>query len=241
MGLKDLFSSGGRGRSRLERSIKTTTSQYAQSPDRYLAMERLLDDGSTEAYVGLLRRFTIAASKSIEDEEEKGWVYRRMCALGKDVLPALKEFSLRYDNIAWALRILEEVANETEEWELLDALVEANPPEYARDPSKKLQILTHVFDIEDPRVPEILARFLADPDEGVRFFAADSLVKVGEDSCVEPLVSHLISGEEDSLRLKTRIQDGLAEHAWDLSSWAEKIPAAIDSEHSFENNKIVKR
>lgn len=241
MGLKDLFSSDGRGRSRLERNIKTTTSQYAQSPDRYLAMERLLDDGTTEAYVGLLRRFTIAASKSIEDEEEKGWVYRRMCALGKDVLPALKDFSLSYDNIAWALRILEEVANEEQEWELLEALLEANPPQYARDPSKKLQVLTHVFDIDDPRVPGILAHFLADPDEGVRFFAADALVNVGEESCLEPLVTHLLAGNEDSLRLKTRVQDGLAEHAWNLAPWADKIATVLDSEHGLEDNKIVKR
>jgi len=204
-------------------------------------MERLLDDGSDDAYVGLLRRFTIAASKSIEDEEEKGWVYRRMCALGPDVLPALKEFSLRYDNIAWALRILEEVANEEQEWALLEALLEANPPEYARDPAKKLQILTHVFDIDDPRVAGILARFLADPDEGVRFFAADALVNVGEESCVDPLVRHLLANTEDSLRVKTRVQDGLAEHAWDLAAWADKIPAVLDSEHGFEDNKLVKR
>ena len=204
-------------------------------------MERLLDDASEEAYVGLLRRFTIAASKSIEDEEEKGWVYRRMCALGPDVLPALKEFSLRYDNIALALRILEEVANETQEWELLDALLDANPPEYARDPSKKLQILTHVFDIDDPRVPGILARFLADPDEGVRFFAVDALVNVGEETCVEPLVGHLVADTEDSLRVKTRVQDGLAQHAWDLSRWAAQIPTVLDSEHGFEDNKIIKR
>lgn len=240
VGFKDLFSSGGRGRARLERSIKTTTSQYAQSPDRYLAMERLLEDGSTEALVGLLRRFTIAASKSIEDEEEKGWVYRRLCALGKEVLPALREFSLKYDNIAWALRILEEVANEDEEWEMLDALVEDNPPEYARDPSKKIQVLTHIFDIDDPRVSGILARFLADPDEGVRYFAADSLVKVGEDPCAAPLVAHLLAGNEDSLRIKTRIQDGLAEHGWDLSAWAETLPAHLDSEHRFEGNKVIK-
>ena len=240
MGLKDLFSSGGRGRSKLDRYIKTTTSQYAQSPDRYLAMERLLDDGSTEALVGLLRRFTIAASKSIEDEEEKGWVYRRLCALEKGVLPALHEFCARYDNIAWALRILEEVASEEEEWKLLDELLEANPAEYARDPSKKVQLLTHVFDIEDPRVVGILARYLADPDEGVRYFAVDSLVNVAEETCAAPLVEHLFAEGEDSLRIKTRIQDGLAEHGWNVSAWAEKIPAHLDGEHRLEGDKIVK-
>lgn len=240
MGIKDLFSSGGRGRSKLERHIKTTTSQYAQSPDRYLSMERLLEDGSTEALVGLLRRFTVTASKSIEDEEEKGWVYRRLCALGKEVLPALHEFSARYDNIAWALRILEEVASEKEEWKLLDELLAANPAEYARDPSKKIQLLTHVFDIEDDRVAGILARYLADPDEGVRYFAADALVNVGEEGCAAPLVEHLMNADEDSLRIKTRIQDGLAEHAWDMAPWASQISPHLDSEHRLEGGKIVK-
>ena len=134
MGLKDLFFGSGRGKkSRVERLAKRATNQYAQSPDRYAAMDDLiklgaeswtkaqklpegaperqaLEQKSEDAYVALLKRFTINASKTIEDEEEKGWLYRRLTAIGKPMLPAIKRFCLEAEGIAWALRIVEDVA-----------------------------------------------------------------------------------------------------------------------------------
>ena len=152
MGLKDLFSSSARSKSRLDKHIKTVTNPYTQSADRYHAMEQMLADGSEAALVGIFRRFTIVSTKSIEDEEEKGWAYRQLSGLGEKVLPAARAFCLEHDNVAWVLRIIEDVADEAQEWELLDALLERHPPGYERDPKKKLQVLTHLADIDDPRV-----------------------------------------------------------------------------------------
>lgn len=237
MGLKDFFSAKGR----LSRHIKTITSPYTQSADRYHAMEKLFADASDEAFVGLLRRFTMNASKSIEDEEEKGWVYRRLSGVGKPLLPALKTFCLEHDNIAWALRILEDIANEEEEWDVLEALLERHPPGYERDPAKKIQLLTHVQEIDDPRVPGILARYLADPDETVRFFVVDALIDIGEDACREPLLAHAAAGAEDSVRLKTRLLDGLASLNWPLGEHRDAIAANVGSEHTIKDGKIVRR
>src|SRR5690606_15361812 len=127
-------SSAGRAKSRLEKYVKTSTNAYTQSIDRYAAMEALLKDGSDEALVGLFKRFTMVSTKSIEDEEEKGWVYRKLSGLGPKVLPAAKRFCLESDNIAWALRIVEDVADEQQEWDILDELLRRHPPGYERDP-----------------------------------------------------------------------------------------------------------
>lgn len=242
MGIKDLFSSSGRAKSRLEKMIKTTTNKYTQSAERYHAMEQLLADGSDEALVGLLRRFTITSSKSIEDEEEKGWVYRKLSALGPKVLPACKRFCLEHDNIAWALRIIEDVANAEQEWDLIDALIDKHPPGYERDPSKKLQMLTHLAEIDDPRVPELLARYLQDPDEGVRFFVVEQLVDIGdEERSKAALVERLSSPKEDSLRLRTRILSGLASLAWDVTEHTEAVSQHLGSEHVLRDGKVVAR
>lgn len=241
MGLKDLFSGKGRGKSKISKLIKTATNPYTQSVERYAAMEALLQDRSQEALVGIFKRFTIVSTKSIEDEEEKGWAYRQLSSLGHEVLPAAKQFCLEADNVAWALRIIEEVADEKQEWEILDALLEKHPPGYERDPSKKKQILTHLADIDDPSVPEILARYLDDPDEGIRFFAVEQLVDIGDERSLEPLVRRLINPEEDSLRLRNKILDGLATLKWDITPWKDEVAKHVGHEHAIERGKIVRR
>jgi hypothetical protein len=241
VGIRDLFSSSGRAKSRLEKLIRTTTNKYTQSAERYHAMEQLLADGSDEALVGLLRRFTITSSKSIEDEEEKGWVYRQLSELGERALPSCKEFCLSHHNIAWALRIVEDVANAEQEWDLVNALLEAHPPEYERDPATKIQLLTHVAEIDDPRVPEILAGYLEDPDETVRFFVVEQLIDIGDEHSRKPLVDRLANPKEDSLRLRMRIVQGLAELGWDVSDSADVISANLGSEYMLRAGKVVSR
>lgn len=242
MGLKDLFSSTGRQKSRLDKAVKTATNPYTQSVERYAAMEQLLADGSEDSLVGLMRRFTVVSTKSIEDEEEKGWVYRQLSGLGPKVLPATKRFCLEHENIAWALRIIEDVADEAQEWDMLDALLERHPPGYERDPSKKIQLLTHVAEIEDPSVAEILGRYLEDTDEGVRFFCAEQLLDIGNEAkSKEQLVARLLDDKEDSLRLRTKILDGLADHGWDVSSWTKELGTRLGNEHALSGGKVVRR
>ncbi len=258
-----LFGSG-RGKNRVEKLTRRVTNQYAQSPDRYGAMEDLfklaasswekaeklpagspereeLERQSDDCYVALLKRFGMNASKSIDDEEEKGWLYRRLTAIGKPLLGPIKTFCRDAEGIAWALRIVEDVANEAEEWEILDVLLEIHPPVYERDASAKLQMLTHLKEIEDERVREILIRYLADPDENVRFFCIEALVDNAEEEAKAALVGHLDGAEEDSLRLRTRILDGLADLGWDLSEHAEVIRKHLDDEHGFDGKKLTRR
>jgi hypothetical protein len=240
VGLKELFG-GGTVKSKIDKHVKVITNPYTQSVDRYAAMEKLLADGSDEALVGLMKRVTVVATKSIEDEEEKGWVYRQLSGLGAKVLPALKQFCLESENVAWALRILEDVASEAQEWEVLDAMLERHPPEYARDPKTKLQILTHVAEIDDPHVVDTLMKYLEDPDEGVRFFAVEQLVDIAEERAKAPLVARLGDPKEDSIRLRTRVLEGLATLGWDVSEHLGVITANLGNEHAVSKGKVVRR
>jgi len=241
VGLSDFFTSAGRAKSRLEKHVKTLTNPYTQSVDRYAAMESLLKDGSEDALVGLFRRFTAVSTKSIEDEEEKGWAYRKLAALGTKVLPAAKRFCLESENVAWALRIVEDVADEAEEWDILDALLAKHPPGYERDPNKKKQILTHLAEIDDPRVAPLLAGYLEDHEEGIRFFAVEQLVDIADESTAPALLARLKGNIEDSLRIRTRILDGLATLGWDVSAHTQQISGSIGHEHAISGGKVVRR
>lgn len=261
-----LFGSGGKGRgkTRIEKLTKRVINQFSQSVDRYGAMEDLfkigaqswdkaqkasegtperaqLEQQSIEAYVALLMRFSMNASKSIDDEEEKGWLYRRLSVIGKPMLEPIKRFCKDAEGIAWALRIVEDVANETEEWEILDSLLEIHPPIYERDTSAKLQMLMHIKEIEDDRVGPILMKYLEDPDEGVRFFCIEALIDNAEEQAKALLVSQFDKPEEDSVRLRSRIFDGLADLGWDLSEHAAVIRKHVGDEHRFDGKKLTRR
>lgn len=254
----------GRGKTRIEKLTRRVTNQYAQSPDRYAAMEDLLklaasnwekaeklppgspdrqalEQQSDQAYVALLRRFGMNSSKSIDDEEEKGWLYRRLVMVGKPMLGPIKTICREGEGVAWALRIVEDVANEDEEWEILEALLEVHPPGYERDQAPKLQMLTHLKEIEDDRVRDILIRYLADPDENVRFFCIEALIDNAEEQAKPALVAHLDNPEEDSIRLRSRILDGLSDLGWDLSEHAAVIRKHLDDDHSFDGKRLSRR
>lgn len=239
MGLKDFFSSAGRSKSKLDKYIKAVQNQYGQSADRYYAMEQLLEIGSIPAIVGLMRRFTINASKSIEDEEEKGWLYRRLTELPADkVLPAAREFLLHQESIAWVLRIVEDIAKPEQEWEILEAVLARHPPVYERDPSKKLDLIARLQDLQDPRIPAIVARYLDDPDEGVRYAAVEGLVRLADPATAPALCARLAHADEDSIRLRHRILAGLASLGWDLSAHKAEITPHLGQDFAFDGKNV---
>src|SRR5438094_130613 len=89
--------------------MQRAVDKHAQSADRWKAMESLRDEGSQEAVLGLLRRFSLFYDKTIEDEQEKEWVYQTLVDMGDQILPALRRYVKETDTLAWALKVLEGV------------------------------------------------------------------------------------------------------------------------------------
>jgi len=239
VGFRDLFSSAGRSKSKLDKLIRKVEGKYIQSADRYYAMQQLIDMGTVPALIGVMRRFTIAASKSIEDEEEKGWLYRKLSGLPPEfILPAAKQFCLDHYNIAWVLRIVEDLATDEQEWEIIDAILENHPPVYERDPTKKLQLLTHLQEIDDPQVAPLIARYLADPDEGVRFRAVEGLIELADPVTLDAMIAAVVNPDEDSLRIRNRLLSGFASLGWDLSAHKDAIKANLGLDFEFDGTHV---
>ena len=62
--------------------------------DRFASLHALADAAASdgEAVSGLLGRFTIRYDKSIEDEQEKEFVFNTLSRLGAKILPQLQKF-----------------------------------------------------------------------------------------------------------------------------------------------------
>src|SRR5437763_5413490 len=145
MGVFDLFKREGREHRAREKNISRAVNKYAQSPDRLKALQSLRDDGSDEALYGLMKRFGMMYDKTIEDEQEKEWVFEMLVEKGAAVLPALKKYMTTADSISWPLRLLDKVVDQREgRIDVIAEVLARHEPGYERDPTKKIQLLTHL-------------------------------------------------------------------------------------------------
>lgn len=218
MGLSDLFSREGRARRGLQKTIQRASDKHAQSMDRWKALEQLRDDGSEEAMVGLLRRFSFNYDKTIEDEQEKEWVYHELVAMGAKVLSPLRKYMRESETLGWALKVLEQVAKGDDFLKALEQLCEQNDNSYVRDPSKKTQLVHFMGEHRDPQIAKLLLPYLEDIDEGVRFKAVEALLHQAQaDVVAEPLCKLLLNKAEESRRIKIRIVEGMADAGLSVS------------------------
>ncbi|HTA18248.1 MAG TPA: HEAT repeat domain-containing protein [Polyangia bacterium] len=215
MSILDFFSKQGRTERARASNIKGAVAKFSQSADRFRALQALRDDGSSEAIYGLLRRFGMMYDKTIEDEQEKDWVFEVLSAKGIAILPSLKKYMREADSISWPLRLLDKVADRETEFAALREILERHEPGYERDPTKKIQLLNHLAGLSDKRVPPIVVPYLADMDEGVRYAAVEALVRQGDEAAAAaPLLARFVNPEEDSLRNRLQIAEGFADLGW---------------------------
>ncbi|HEY4187408.1 MAG TPA: HEAT repeat domain-containing protein [Polyangia bacterium] len=217
MGFLDFLSKAGREKRSLDSSVKRVVNKYAQSPDRFKAFETLLNDGSPDAIFGLMRRFGMMYDKSIEDEQEKEWVFDALVEKGASIVPQIERYLRSAESISWPLRLLDRVASKEYELEVVAKILAAHEPGYERDPTKKIQLLNHLAAMKAKArdAAELAAPYLIDMDEGVRYAAAEALVRLGEEEPArDPLIAQFLSDTEESLRLRLQIAEGFVEHGW---------------------------
>jgi hypothetical protein len=229
MGFFDLFSKEGRVKSARQRNITRVSSKYAQSPDRFAAMEKLRQDGSDEALFGLMKRFSFKYDKTIEDEQEKEWVVQVMQEKGEAAIPAVIRYAKEADSWSWSLKILDHILRGEKLLPVLDELLAREEPTYTRDPSRKLEALTFLADwrgVSDAEIARRIVPYVADFDEGVRFQAIEAISHHPDEATVrEALLAALLRPEEESRRIKVRAAGLLAEHGWSLGDHEAAVAA----------------
>jgi HEAT repeat protein len=247
MGLFDFLTGGGNSPKALDKHAARARNKDAQSVDRFGSLEALANaagDGEnrSRAVLGLLGRFTMRYDKTIEDEQEKEYVFDQLRRLGPSILPEVEQHMRNAESIAWGLKLLSEIANDDEAWPVLERLCEQNDNNYTRDPSKKTQLVHHLGEAKDPRAAVALVPYLEDVDEGVRFTAVEAVLRHGVPAAREPLLRLLGNEKEESRRIKRRIAEGLAELGWDVRGEAsvEKLIADLLPGSRIDNHGRVK-
>ncbi|MDB4981168.1 MAG: hypothetical protein JWM82_1920, partial [Myxococcales bacterium] len=134
---------------------------------------------------------------------------------GLAIMAPLKKYLANAESISWPLKLLDKVADRALELQVLQEILARHEPGYERDPTKKIQLLNHLAGLKDGSVPALVAPYLVDMDEGVRYAAAEALVRLTDEAvAVAPLLARFTDPQEDSLRVRLLIAEGFADLGW---------------------------
>jgi hypothetical protein len=187
-----------------------------QNYDRQEAIQALSEMGTAEAVEALLKRFTFHMDPSITDQEEKDAAFRGILRAGRTAVHPVRAFAAKAESLAWPMKIMKEILEPGEYVEELLTWLSKWDTEYAKFADPKVQILAELEEHKDARIREQTERFLEDVNETARFHAASTLIAQEDESAVTPLVNALVV--EESVRVRTRIAEGLALRAWAIPS-----------------------
>lgn len=214
----------------LQKTIEKATNKLAQQPDRWGALERLKDDGTEEALVGLCRRFSITSMKGVEDEAEKVWVVDTLVAKGSEALAPVVRYMKTAEQLAFPLRVLERIAPREKVIEVADQLFASEAPGYVRMPERRIDLLRWFSEWKPATDDEVVSRFtpyVTDFDENVRFAAIDGMANRDPKKIAPPLIAALLRPEEESGRIKRTIVEVLEKSQAPLGDQAAAVGAML--------------
>ncbi len=230
MGFLDLFKkqeTGASSERELARLQKLVSNKFSQNIDRQDALERLAQMGTPEAADVLLKRFSWTLDPTITDHEEKELAVSGIAAVGTPALEPLRRYCARAESLTWPLKALRRIVEGDEFVQELLALLDQFDTEYMRNPEPKLQLVQLLGEYPSEDVRIAVEPFLGDASEAVRFAAVTTVFAVNDAKSVESLVSTL--ADEESLRVKNRVAQGIAERGWEIpealrAKCAEALP-----------------
>lgn len=231
----------------LKRAIKKAHNKLAQSPDRWAALEKLRDDGSEEALYALFKRFSITSTKLSEDEAEKEWVMQTLVGKMDMAIAPGRRYMKNATAISYPLRVLETICTGDKALEIIDEVIEDNEPGYARDPTKKIDLLTFLAEWKGAPDEEVVKRvipYLEDHDDNVRYAAAEVIAHRPLDIAAEPLVNALINEDEESGRFKVRIAEVMADNNMELCGQKKAVSELLKTELTdfrMQKNKLARK
>jgi HEAT repeat protein len=215
MGLFDLFKSEKKN----AKDAKSPSAKWAeriekraQNYDRQEAIQALAEMATPDAVEALLKRFTFHMDPSITDQEEKDSAFRGILRAGKDAIEPVRAFAAKAESLAWPMKIMKELVGDEEYVDELLRWLARWDTDYSKFVDPKVQILAALEEHKHAGVREGVERFLEDVNEPARFHAVTALVHQ-DDVAAVPALAHLL-GDEESVRVRNRIAEGLASHGW---------------------------
>lgn len=244
MGLFDRFRGGAPARARPNTPAAKWVDRVdrrVQNYDRQEAIQALSDLGTADAVEVLLKRFTFVIDPSIIDQEEKDSAFQGIVRAGGPAIEPVRAFAAKAESLAWPMKIVKELLDENDYVAELLRWLSKWDTEYAKFVDPKVQILSALEEYQNPRIAEEVERFLEDVNEPARFHAASTLLAQDAPGSSEALGRALL--DEESVRVRVRIAEGLAGRGWPLpAEQRDALRKALPAPYTLDGaGRVIKR
>jgi HEAT repeat protein len=240
MVLKDLLTSEGRLKFRIERSTKTLLERYAQSEARMEALQKLKSIGTPEAIYGIVRRFSATSENLGVDQEEKIYVRDVLVSFGDEAIEPIRRYIRNYDRVTWAIQALEKLQPKEEVIRYLFEILSEGDPVHIRG-EKAVQILKGLETLDEPSVVEGVIPCLKSADDTVRVAAVELLESKADSRAREPFLETLTNPDEDSVRVRMSIAEALERLGWDVKGFRKKVESVLPEDFRVTSKGRVTR
>jgi hypothetical protein len=224
---------------------KHIKSKFGQGEDRQRAVHFFEELGGKQGHLGLLERFMVNVDQSIRDEEEKENVFRILVGFGAEVVPAIEDYLNRKDAaivpVTWPLKVLDAVTEPKEAVGVVVRALEQMGTTYAREPERKVLLVSQLAEYDDPRVVPALIPCLRDHRDEVQLEVLSALAKNADEAARESVLELLVD-EETPLRLRVSITDILQKLGWPVKGYRRRVEEALpDGMHVDRSGRIKGR
>ncbi len=252
MGLLDLFGSREtREQNQLRKLAQKVTQKYGPPENRQKVIEQLGDLGTPGALRVLCLRFTTRIDVGIQDDEEKERVRQILVAAGSAAVEPVKAFLRQQESgVAWGLRVLAAQVPPEEVVATVLELLRTLGGEYARDPEKKLTLLTWLQEHPDllaaapaagPAPEAALLPLLEDFSDDVRIAAARALARAPLSEGSREALIALLLRDRDNARVRGEVLEALAAHGADVKGHRPSVEALLVEPFFLDKEGRVKR
>ncbi len=255
MGLFDFFAPKGDGRGALRKQAQRLTEKYGPPENRQKVIQQLANMDTPEALSVLCLRFTIRAAPGLTDDEEKESVRSILVEAGEKAVGPVKEFLEAHDSgISWGLRVLSELRPAHDVVATALRLLHRLGREYARDPEKKLVLLSwlseHHGDLTavtkeaeagTPSLDDTLLPLLEDFSDDVRIATVRVLSRQPLTDRTRVALVELLLRDKDNARVRGEVLQALAELGAGVKGYRPSVEALLVEPYFLDKEGQVKR
>ncbi len=271
MGLFDIFAPRGGGKGGLRKQAQKITERYGPPENRQKVIEQLAQMETPEALSTLCLRFTIRADPGITDDEEKESVRHILVEAGERAVEPVKDFLATHDSgVSWGLRVLSELRPAEDVANTSLRLLHRLAREYARDPEKKLVLLSwlaeHHGDLSAvtapqpaagagdagggapagatpaaPSVEDALLPLLEDFSDDVRIAAVRVVAQQPLTERTRVALVELLLRDRENARVRGEVLQALADLGADVKGYRPSVEELLVEPHFLDKEGRVKR
>ncbi len=223
----------------IERLRKKVKEPHGDPSTRINAARKLLEMGTEPAIFALLDRFTISASPSRQDDEEKEEVLGWIVGLGETAVPPIVRFLKRDRQIYWPFRALQSILSTDQIAKVGQELLQyhwENPPA-SSEPT--VQLVRLMEGVHTPSLKNTIENYLEHEDDDVRLAALDYFFKRHEDEAREPVLKCYLDSE-DRPRIRAHILDRMIDLDWSVRGFRPKIEETLPEGYFLTRDGTVK-